>query len=186
MVQLWFKIWLSRPFVLLLCPSCCTLCSCGSWGKPRCQTGPQQQPADPQSEPFKRDSVRLLFFHQRKTLADYKNNKLWDPQNRGGINCDLLVLHVTLMQEGVHHIKVHGGHMDVNIDVDGHRLSTLGAPEVNLQMAPKTNTWACRATTIIVSHIYAHVDLSQRELHLTFLNQFWELSDYIMTWTEGR
>lgn len=50
------------------------------------------------------------------------------------------MLDVTLLQDGVHHIQVHGGHMDVHINVDGHHLRALGAPEVDLQMAPKSNT----------------------------------------------
>lgn len=50
------------------------------------------------------------------------------------------MLHVILLQDGVDHIQVHGRDVDVHIDVDGNQLSTLGPPEVDLQMAPKTNT----------------------------------------------
>lgn len=53
---------------------------------------------------------------------------------------DVLVLHVMLLQDGVHHIHVHGRHMDVHINVDGHQFSTVRAPEIDLQMAPKPNT----------------------------------------------
>lgn len=48
--------------------------------------------------------------------------------------------HVILLQDGVHHIQVHGRHTDVHVNVDGHQLSALGPPEVDLQMAPKSNT----------------------------------------------
>lgn len=50
------------------------------------------------------------------------------------------MLHVTLLQGGVHHIQIHGGHADVHVNVDVHQLSALGAPEVDLQMAAKSNT----------------------------------------------
>lgn len=53
---------------------------------------------------------------------------------------DLRVLNATLLQDGVHHIEVDGRHTDVHINVNGHQLSAVGAPEVDLEMAPKTNT----------------------------------------------
>lgn len=53
---------------------------------------------------------------------------------------DILVLHVILLQDGVHHIEVLGGHMDVHVSVDGYHLSTVRVPEIYLQMAPKPNT----------------------------------------------
>lgn len=53
------------------------------------------------------------------------------------------MLYVILLQDGVYHIQVDGRHMDVHINTDGHQLRALGAPEVELQMAPKPNTWAC-------------------------------------------
>lgn len=60
----------------------------------------------------------------------------------------LLVLHLSLLQDGVHHIEVHGRHMDVHINVNGHLFRTLRAPEIDLQMTPKPNTWACWDTRI--------------------------------------
>lgn len=53
---------------------------------------------------------------------------------------DLLVLHVTLLQDGGHQSEVPGRHTDVHVDVDGHLFITLRAPEIDLQMAPKPNT----------------------------------------------
>lgn len=53
-------------------------------------------------------------------------------------SCDLLILHVTLLQNGVHYIMVHCRHMDIHINVNGNQVSALGLPEVDLQMAPNT------------------------------------------------
>lgn len=50
------------------------------------------------------------------------------------------MLNVTLLQDGVHHVEVDGRHTDVHVNVNGHLLSALRAPEVDLQMAPKPNT----------------------------------------------
>lgn len=50
------------------------------------------------------------------------------------------MLHVTLLQQGVQHVEVDGRYADVHISADGHNLSTLGAPEINLQMAPEENS----------------------------------------------
>ena len=52
----------------------------------------------------------------------------------------LLGLHVTLLQHGADQIQVGGRHVDVHINVDGHQLSAVGAPEVDLQGAPQANT----------------------------------------------
>ena len=45
-------------------------------------------------------------------------------------------LHVALLQHGADQVQVGGWHVDVHIDVDGHQLSAVGAPEVHLQGAP--------------------------------------------------
>lgn len=52
------------------------------------------------------------------------------------------MLHVTLLQDGVHHIKVHCRYADVHFDVNSDQLSVLRLPEVDLQMAPNSNTCA--------------------------------------------
>lgn len=52
---------------------------------------------------------------------------------------DLLMLYVALPQHGVHYVEVLGWYVDVHIDVDGHLLSALRAPHVDLQMAPKSS-----------------------------------------------
>lgn len=54
--------------------------------------------------------------------------------------CDLLMIHITLLQDGVHHIKVHCRDMNVHINVNSHQLRVLRLPEVDLQMAPNSNT----------------------------------------------
>lgn len=74
-------------------------------------------------------NVQIKKKHQRFTVFQF-------------LSCDLLVFNVTLLQDGVHHIEVHGRHTDVHIDVDSHQLRGLGSPEVDLQMAAKSNTWA--------------------------------------------
>lgn len=43
------------------------------------------------------------------------------------------MLQVTLLQAGVHYIKVPGRHMDVYIDINGHHFNILRAPEIELQ-----------------------------------------------------
>lgn len=48
------------------------------------------------------------------------------------LSCDVLVLHVTLLQNGVHHIKVHCRYVDVHIFSDGHQLRAFRPPEVDL------------------------------------------------------
>ena len=45
-------------------------------------------------------------------------------------------LHVALLQHGADQVQVGGRHVDVHVDVDGHQLSAVGAPEVHLQGAP--------------------------------------------------
>lgn len=51
------------------------------------------------------------------------------------------MLHVTLIKDGIDHGGVGSGNVDVHIDVNGHLLSTLRAPEINLQRAPDTNSY---------------------------------------------
>lgn len=41
--------WILR-FSLVLCPCCCIWCSCGFWGRVRCQPGSPQRPAHPRWE----------------------------------------------------------------------------------------------------------------------------------------
>lgn len=43
------------------------------------------------------------------------------------------MLHVTLLQAGVHYSKVPGRHMEVHIDINGHHFNILRAPEIELQ-----------------------------------------------------
>ena len=79
------------------------------------------------------------------------------------VQCDLLVLHAALLQQGVHHVSMDGIHMDVHVNVDGHQLRALGPPEVNLQMAPQTNTsvqqsiriWFTLQSSFTLSHPHA-------------------------------
>jgi len=53
---------------------------------------------------------------------------------------DSLCLHVALLQHGADQLQVGGGHVDVHVDVDGHQVGAVGAPEVHLQGVTQTNT----------------------------------------------
>lgn len=50
------------------------------------------------------------------------------------------MLHVALLQLGVHRVQVHGGHVEVHLHIDGHLLGALGAPEVDLRATPESNS----------------------------------------------
>lgn len=74
------------------------------------------------------------------------------------VSGDSRVLHAALLQLGVHQVQVHGGHVEVHIHVDGHLLGALGAPEVDLQATPGSNS-SRLSLTVSVQRVPTYLDV---------------------------